>query len=688
MQSKRLLLCGAVVAAPLVLSACYVDEFELQLLHVADIDGQPEALSNVDNFSALVDYYRAQAPDNTLFLSSGDNYIPGPRYFAASAETGEIVDLLGVPGNGRGDIAFLNAMGLAASAVGNHDLDEGTAAFADLIAPETVDGRQWEGAQFPYLSTNLDFTTDANLSPLAVADGQETDAIPGFLAGSAVYSFPDRSFERGHKVITIDGQRIGLVGASTPGLGAITSTGDITVKPDSGLIDDLAAQIQTAVDALHAQGINKIILLAHMQQLSIERELAQRLRHVDIIIGGGSNTILADGDDALRAGDTPADTYPLQYRSPRGEPVLVVNVDGDYRYLGRLNVTFNPAGRIKLHELDSLENGPIATTDAQVAAVGATPIPRVAEISAALRDVLLARDGNILGRTQVYLDGRRSQVRTEETNMGNLTADANLWYARQYDPGVDVSLKNGGGIRADIGERFVPAGSTTGDPVEEPPAANPATGKRAGEISQFDIEGTLRFNNGLTLLTVTAGELCDIVEHAVAGTAPGATPGQFPQVGGMRFSFDPDGAARPVDATNTGDCGAGGRLEDLVIVDAGGAVVEQVVDDGTVTPAAAGKTYRLVTLGFLAGGGDDYPFQGLAAPGRVDLETVSGTDPGQADFAPAGSEQDALAEFLEATWPGTPGVALADDEAAFDAAETEPAADERIQNLNERASSL
>jgi hypothetical protein len=224
--------------------------------------------------------------------------------------------------------------------------------------------------------------------------------------------------------------------------------------------------------------------------------------------------------------------------------------------------------------------------------------------------------------------------------------------------------------------------------VEAPPAANPATGKREGEISQFDIEGTLRFNNGLTLLTVTAGELCDIVEHAVAGTAPGATPGQFPQVAGMRFSFDPDGAARPEDSTNTGDCGAGGRLEDLVIIDDSGAVVEQVVDNGAVTPAAAGNSYRLVTLGFLAGGGDDYPFQGLAAPARIDLETVSGADPGQAGFAPAGSEQDALAEYLEAIWPGTPGVELASDDAAFDAAETEPAADERIQNLAERASSL
>jgi 5'-nucleotidase/UDP-sugar diphosphatase len=38
-------------------------------------------------------------------------------------------------------------------------------------------------------------------------------------------------------------------------------------------------------------------------------------------------------------------------------------------------------------------------------------------------------------------------VRTEETNLGDLTADANLWAAKQEDASVQVSIKNGGGIR-------------------------------------------------------------------------------------------------------------------------------------------------------------------------------------------------------------------------------------------------
>jgi 2',3'-cyclic-nucleotide 2'-phosphodiesterase (5'-nucleotidase family) len=69
----------------------------------------------------------------------------------------------------------------------------------------------------------------------------------------------------------------------------------------------------------------------------------------------------------------------------------------------------------------------------------------------AIGSVITAKDGNKFGRSNVFLEGRRNFVRTEETNFGNLTSDANLWYAKQYDPQVRISIKNGGGIRSAIG---------------------------------------------------------------------------------------------------------------------------------------------------------------------------------------------------------------------------------------------
>ena len=61
----------------------------------------------------------------------------------------------------------------------------------------------------------------------------------------------------------------------------------------------------------------------------------------------------------------------------------------------------------------------------------------------------------------MYLDGRSSKVRTEETNLGNLSADANLWYANELsEKTVHLSLKNGGGIRTGIGSALVAPGVT------------------------------------------------------------------------------------------------------------------------------------------------------------------------------------------------------------------------------------
>ncbi|WP_413691769.1 hypothetical protein [Psychromonas sp. KJ10-2] len=201
------------------------------------------------------------------------------------------VDGINVPGNGRADIAMVNAMGLQASAVGNHDLDGGTEEFASII---DVDGT-YPGAQFPYLSSNMIFADDENTATLVVEDGLIASEIPNSLAS--------------YTIIEVDGEQIGIVGATTPTNEIITDTGDITVLPASDDTADLAVLIQEKVDELTALGINKVILLAHMQSISIEEELATLLTDVDIIVAGGSNTLLADSTDRLWDGDEAAGEY-------------------------------------------------------------------------------------------------------------------------------------------------------------------------------------------------------------------------------------------------------------------------------------------------------------------------------------------------------------------------------------------
>jgi 2',3'-cyclic-nucleotide 2'-phosphodiesterase (5'-nucleotidase family) len=611
------------------------------LLHASDIDGGTGALSNVENFSAILDGFRRQFPNNTLVVSSGDNYVPG-RPFAAASHSDDVVT--GISSEGHGNIALLNAMGFQASAVGNHELDRGAGAFADLISHQ--EEGSYSGAGFPYLSSNLVFADDENLAHLVVDDGQEAFLAAGSLAGSTV--------------VTVGGQRIGIVGATTPFLASITSSGGITVMPrDVAAIDELAAIIQEDVDGLTAQGIDKVILLAHMQQITIEQELATLPDDVDIIVAGGSNTLLADETDRLWPGDESKGGYPLQYRSSSGEPVLLVNTEADYKYVGRLVVEFDGAGLVVPESVDPHQSGAYATNPQGGHRYAGNPLPEVSRIAAFLRAELKALEGNVFGKTDVFLNGLRGSVRTEETNLGSLTADANLWVARMVDSEVAASLKNGGGIRDKIGLVHHPPGSNDPAMVQYlPPQANAAVGKEAGAVSQFDIEGTLRFNNELAIVELTAAQLRQIMEHAVGFDGVGqVTSGRFPQVAGMRFSFDPSG---PV----------GNRIRSLAIVSDAGEVTDRVVREGAVA-GNPDRTIKMVTLGFLVDGGDGYPFPS-PAPGRVDLvEAVAKGGPGLATFTDPGTEQDALAEYLAAHFSNMP----------FSQEDTPPERDRRVQNL-------
>ncbi|MDJ0557225.1 MAG: 5'-nucleotidase C-terminal domain-containing protein [Microcoleaceae cyanobacterium MO_207.B10] len=640
---------------------------QLQILHAVDQEGSIPAIETAVNFSAVINSLEDDF-ENTLKLSSGDIYIPGP-FFNASNE------IYGEPG--IGDILINNALGFQAVAFGNHEFDQGTETIANLIAanPEIngpgIDENGYQGTQFPYLSTNLDFSPDDNLASFVVPDGETPQ--PNTISGSIV--------------IEVGGEEIGIVGATTPALPSITSTGDVVVSPsDSEDIEALAEIIQETVDELTATGLNKVILLAHMQQISIEQELAELLQGVDVIMAGGSNTLLAREDDPLRDGDIRQEPYPIELTSASDEPVLVINTDGSYRYVGRLIADFDENGIIT--SFDEELSGVYATDDSGVDRVYEEDVnpedvanPVVVTVTDAINENISTRDGNLFGETEVFLNGTRGDVRTQETNLGNLTADANLFVAREYDSEVVVSLKNGGGIRDNIGQAFVPPGGTSEDLVQLPPAGNDFVGKEEGQISQLNIENSLRFNNDLTLLTVTAEELKQIIEHGVAATAPGSTPGQFPQVGGIAFSFDATRQAiafeRDADQNATGIQTEGERVRSLAILDENGNVAEVVVRDGEIV-GNPDREIRMVTLGFLAGGGDGYPFP-LFAENQIDLveESLPSGATDNANFTDNGSEQDALAEYLSVNFP-------ADGNPSFSIEDVPPEQDERIQNLSVR----
>ena len=635
--------------------------FTLQLLHVSDADiSDTIALGSVANLSGLVARFRAELPDTTLVVSSGDNYIPGPRFNASGEAT--LAPLLGTAVVGRVDIDMLNAMGVQASALGNHELDLGPLQFNNIINTAGTGTATWSGARFPYLAYNVNFAPESTVAARAAPNGALASALANRVSGWAR--------------VTYGPETIGIIGASSPGFTTMSTTGALGFTPaqtGGGNFDvtALAASLQRGVDEMRAVGINKIVLVAHMQDISIERQLAGLLDGVDIIVAGGSNTLLSDVNDVLRPGDVSQGLYPTLLTSRTGEPVALVNVDADYKYLGRFIAPFDSQGRLIPALFDTTRSGAQMTSQSSDVAGGVTPIPRVVQLRDALNDVIRKQDGNVQGRTSVFLDGRLSAVRNQETNFGDLTADANLFYAQHIDPSVRVSLKNGAGIRSEIGEVIAPPGSSDPALVSlAPPRANPGAGRAAGEISQLAIASALRFNNSLSTLDVTAARLKELLEHGVAVLG---YQGRFPQVGGMAFSYDPASAAQV--ATPAGGVTVPGKRVRSLIVGS------EVVVRNSAIVGDVNRLIRMVTLSFLADGGGGYPFGKAASQiARSNLTTsaTAATGGGRSNFAPPGTEQDALGEFLQDRFKTTP----------YSVAEVAGSHDTRIQNLSVRADTV
>jgi 2',3'-cyclic-nucleotide 2'-phosphodiesterase (5'-nucleotidase family)/predicted extracellular nuclease len=490
----------------------------------------------VARFATLVDDLRGEALSgpgkrSVVLLSSGDNFLAGPQ-FAASLDKG-------VPFY---DTLAMDMIGYDAVAIGNHEFDFGPDVLADFL--------EGFGGSTPFVSANLDFSAEPVLQV-----------------------FVDRGVIVSRVVLRDRGETIGIVGATTPMLPFISSPRDVVVAAD------VAGILQNQIDTLLSQRVNKIVVISHLQDVTDDIDLAGMLSGVDIMIAGGGDELLANPDDLLVPGDdTPFGPYPLYATGVDGAVIPVVTTSGDYKYVGRLMVSFD--GKGVLLSVDD-RSGPVRV------AGGTNPdavLPDPAIQAQVVDPVQLYVDdlGSVIATSEVALEGRRDPgIRTEETNLGNLVSDSLLWQATQLAGafGVkvpDVALQNGGGIRNNT---LIPAGPIT-------------------ELNTFEI---VPFSNFVTILEdIPPAQFKEIMENAVSG-APGAS-GRFAQIGGFSMVYDTAGTAQVLDAD--GFVLTPGTRVQSILLDSGATVVL----GGLVDPGAPDIT--VATIDFLARSGDQYPFRG------------------------------------------------------------------------------
>ncbi|AUX77867.1 bifunctional metallophosphatase/5'-nucleotidase [Sinorhizobium fredii] len=328
-------------------------------------------------------------------------------------------------------------------------------------------------------------------------------------------------------VLDLGGQKIGIVGAVANDTPELSSPG-----PDI-LIGEDVATITSAVDELKKQGLNKIVALTHV---GYPRDLAAiaKIPDVDVVVGGHSHSLLSNTDEKAEG------PYPTMVDNPGGYKVPVVQAGSYSKYLGDLVVTFDDSGVVKAAKGDPiLVDFSIKPDEAVVA--------RVKELAKPIEELRT----KIVAKTEAPIDGSRENCRAKECEMGSLVADALL--DRVKGQGVTIAITNGGGLRASID---------------------------AGDVTMGEVITVLPFQNTVATFQLKGADIRAALENGVSQVEEGG--GRFPQVAGLKFSFD---RSKP----------AGSRLVSI-----------QVKEGDAFKPLDPEKTYSLVSNNFMRGGGDGY----------------------------------------------------------------------------------
>ena len=615
--------------------------FKLQLLHASDLEINIGNLDDIPNFagvlSALEDGEGLSPGDaadvNTIKLFNGTSFVPGPVFDASQEIYG--------PGGAVG-IQLFNELDIDAATIGPHTFDAGPGAVNDILDFPTSgppDLPPFSGANFPFVNANINVPPGSPLADDVVPDSGFASSSPGKLTHSTVVFAPN-------------GSPIGIVGVNSPFLGDRTHIGGLEILPEKGppkrkMLGKITKLVQNEVDELlndHAAfGLDKVILLDSGLPPGFGGDhLAPLLSDVDIILG--NNPLIGPTGGGIRIIDDVNDN-----------PTAVVESSTQFRYVGRLVIDFDDDGNILPDSIDNKVSFNWATSnpsdEARESEVWAAAKALVDEVT---KNVEIQQD-NTFGSSDVFLEGRNpfrpdQGVQNQETNLGNLVSDAGLDVAQAYDGKVMGAMIPALGFYSGIGEDTIRNNGTrkTG-PTEAIPGV-----KKAGQISEADIDNALGFNLGLSIVRLKTGELIDLFETAIDNTDQPF----FPQVSGIRFGFDP---GQP----------PGSRIQDFVFVDDNGEIVQTVIRNGE-TVVGDKKVFRLVTTEFIA----DSDLFDLPGRKRVDLTDENEVGPFVDDTFDPGTPQDALAEYLLENFPNRKN--------AFDGRDTGQGLDGRIQNLDER----
>lgn len=330
-----------------------------------------------------------------------------------------------------------------------------------------------------------------------------------------------------YAVLEVGGEKIGFIGLTT------AETPDITInypgKENVVFSDQYAEIVNATVKKLNAQGVNKIILLTHLG-VGVDTELAKQISGVGLIVGGHSHTLL---------------TSPIKETNADGDPIYIVQAGSYTQYLGMISLEYDGKGHVVSANGAPIQISNDTPEDPDVKALLAELAAPIAKVASTPVKTPNGDDA------QVAVTLNQRECFNRECLLGDVIADAMRMASK-----AQIAMMNTGGIRASI---------------------------EKGTVTVGEVITVLPFGNTLATMKLTGADVIAALENGVSKIDASSGGGRFPQVSGLRFSFD---ASKP----------AGQRILGVDVLGA----------DGTYKPIDPKAIYTVVTNDFMRGGGDGY----------------------------------------------------------------------------------
>lgn len=395
------------------------------IFYINDIHGQIPKMQRLVSAGYHAEHMAKENGADCLKLCSGDTFIGGDEKRSLAAAN------------------FLDIAGIHAEAPGNHEFD----------LTSSICGKLLKNSKTNILGMNLNF--------------------PDFNSDLS------KKVKRSCILEAKSGEKYGLIGIQPSDLNA-------RIKNQNALegitVDDkeqTIIELQQEVDKLKKQGINKIILLSH-QGNDVEKEIAQKINGIDVIVGGHSHDLIK----GVKSGEN------LLY-SPSGEPVIITQAGRDGSHFGILNLEFNDKGIIS-----KVQNNVIDTNHYSSNIIMSKTADAILGESPAI--------GNLS-----YVDKVPESLNTEENPWADFVSDA-----LRKNLNADIVLINAGNFRGSVD---------------------------IGVVTERDISSIFPFCNKLFKVKINEKDLVDALKLCGKTlSAANHKPGIL-QVSGLKYTLDKEG---------------------------------------------------------------------------------------------------------------------------------------------------